>query len=922
LSNPRIIQNNGQRLYLKLVQGSGTGINQLTGDVLAGPGIGSQLATLLGVNSNVGTFGDSTHVPQFVVDAKGRILSVGNVAITGGGGSVATSMPIASTLSVLDNGSDMTTILNGIFTNAAYSGIIIDFSNPGAVTINGSVNCQGKTVRFAPGNRFTGTGRIYNHIHDSGLRQWCYDIGSSGAPALTVDPIGTTLSVISPWAFGMKDDGSDSSRALQATIDSCIRNGSKVSKIIIPTGTYTFSHGILEFLWNGSNYVSHMVTIDCETNFSEASGFGSVFDFTAVRNSFSLGIQAGKGSTINNIKIESGFVPPTVTTAYSFYTQNISSYTDGVSRDSQYSPHCGIVVDPFGPSVPSDGGYPGTDAYGNNWSTYYRGSSNGSTGVELENVFCYGYVVGLITSPSGGTVNAELLYARGLQFANYKWCVSGCQTQEKGNVVEFCQAWGEGYGIWTNNSYGNQAAGNWTLRYWNIAGYNVLFGSHNDSGYTPCFFQNIVAESIGSMGTMKTDQGSSFSDCQWNFVPYGSAGCYLSGQVKTTGFTHIGGSMKMYGTFHPITIDDSIGAIFFKDVSFETAPFFTTGYTRGNSSFKNCTVSGDIINPDDLQTVLSSSFSNTFSYGNVRINSGGRIYSISGSYPAMPLPLNRVSANYVVTIGLSGGYYQASISVPADEANRVFVGDTICASATAGGVLKILGTVLSIVGGTMVVQYINLSAFTSGNSYYLYVWLPLYNISFTGDITNTSNQISNVSVKDGTLSYLIGLGGLMLTKSIPVSDTFLSNLIRVTAYNSGTNIITLDKNATASTAKLLFTNTDAKPDPGTPSIVAGAAAGSGPTLSITKGNDKSMQVSFTQGSTPITGVLATVSFSLPFPGGYIPSIRFSPANSASAALNGATQIWMDAANTNSFTINTGSSALSNGVTYIWNIEAN
>jgi uncharacterized Zn-binding protein involved in type VI secretion len=60
-------------------------ITQLTGDVTAGPGSGSQAATLAASGVAAATYGDATHVPQIAVDAKGRITSASNVAITGGG---------------------------------------------------------------------------------------------------------------------------------------------------------------------------------------------------------------------------------------------------------------------------------------------------------------------------------------------------------------------------------------------------------------------------------------------------------------------------------------------------------------------------------------------------------------------------------------------------------------------------------------------------------------------------------------------------------------------------------------------------------------------------------------------------------------------------------------------------------------------
>jgi hypothetical protein len=63
-----------------------SGINQLTGDVTAGPGSGSQATTLATVNSSPGTCGDSTHVCQVTTNGKGLTTGQSAVAITGGGG--------------------------------------------------------------------------------------------------------------------------------------------------------------------------------------------------------------------------------------------------------------------------------------------------------------------------------------------------------------------------------------------------------------------------------------------------------------------------------------------------------------------------------------------------------------------------------------------------------------------------------------------------------------------------------------------------------------------------------------------------------------------------------------------------------------------------------------------------------------------
>ena len=78
---------NEQRCYTGLSWGncspsSGSGITQLTGDVTAGPGTGSQVTTLKTVNSSIGACGDSTNVAQITLNAKGLATSCTAVPIS------------------------------------------------------------------------------------------------------------------------------------------------------------------------------------------------------------------------------------------------------------------------------------------------------------------------------------------------------------------------------------------------------------------------------------------------------------------------------------------------------------------------------------------------------------------------------------------------------------------------------------------------------------------------------------------------------------------------------------------------------------------------------------------------------------------------------------------------------------------------
>lgn len=65
----------------KIIGGGGSGITQLTGDGIAGPGSGSQVFTLNTVNPNVGSFGSASSVATFTVNGKGLHTAAGSVSI-------------------------------------------------------------------------------------------------------------------------------------------------------------------------------------------------------------------------------------------------------------------------------------------------------------------------------------------------------------------------------------------------------------------------------------------------------------------------------------------------------------------------------------------------------------------------------------------------------------------------------------------------------------------------------------------------------------------------------------------------------------------------------------------------------------------------------------------------------------------------
>lgn len=64
--------------------GAAGGITQLTGDVTAGPGSGSEVATLAASGVSAGSYGSASLVPVLTVDAKGRVTAASTAAVSGG----------------------------------------------------------------------------------------------------------------------------------------------------------------------------------------------------------------------------------------------------------------------------------------------------------------------------------------------------------------------------------------------------------------------------------------------------------------------------------------------------------------------------------------------------------------------------------------------------------------------------------------------------------------------------------------------------------------------------------------------------------------------------------------------------------------------------------------------------------------------
>lgn len=104
-------------------QAAGNYITALTGDVTA-TGPGSVAATLATVNGNVGSFGSSTSIPNFTVNAKGLITAAGGNVVIAPAGTLT-----GTTLNATVVSSSLTSV--GTITTGTWNGTTIAIANGG-----------------------------------------------------------------------------------------------------------------------------------------------------------------------------------------------------------------------------------------------------------------------------------------------------------------------------------------------------------------------------------------------------------------------------------------------------------------------------------------------------------------------------------------------------------------------------------------------------------------------------------------------------------------------------------------------------------------------------------------------------------------------------------------------------------------------
>ncbi len=232
-----------------------TGITQLTGDVTAGPGSNSQVATLATVNSNVGSFGSSTSIPTITVNAKGLITAISGNSVNAAAGTLTgttlASNVVNSSLNTFGSAMILGTPASGTLTNCTIPASAITGTTLASNVVNSSLTSVGTLTSLGISGSVTLTSNTSQSITDT--------VAGGGWPQYFMRAAGGTIA--SPSTVGSSTilgqiigSGHDGGAYRQAGYILFTSNGT-VSSGIVP-GAITFH------TYNASGVDTLALTID------------------------------------------------------------------------------------------------------------------------------------------------------------------------------------------------------------------------------------------------------------------------------------------------------------------------------------------------------------------------------------------------------------------------------------------------------------------------------------------------------------------------------------------------------------------------------------------------------------------------------------------------------------------------------------
>jgi hypothetical protein len=178
-------------------------------------------------------------------------------------------------------------------------------------------------------------------------------------------------------------------------------------------------------------------------------------------------------------------------------------------RASQWSPACGIVIDPFGSAPPPDGGYPGM-------TRYYTSGEASSSNIIIENVEAQCFPAGIVVSPSTDTQLGDSITIRDCNLTYNTYPVTTCQSQNRAVHVQNCRI-GGCYVAVSTDVFGNQEGS-----FPHCSGLNVTYAKYlvsGSGGIGSGAIQDCAVESTFALGAWTGVFALDVRSCHIKLVP-------------------------------------------------------------------------------------------------------------------------------------------------------------------------------------------------------------------------------------------------------------------------------------------------------------------------------------------------------------------------------------------------------------------
>lgn len=695
------------------------------------------------------------------------------------------------------------TALQAAVDHAGVREIVFDEPGGADIQLTGTVTVPAtKVLSFKNGNRITGTCTLSGGIINADKTQQIF------ATTVTVVPSGSTSGFFSvKWYGAVGNDVADDTVPMQKSIDACIASA-KIGVVRIPYGQYMISKGLLVRRSTGPGQPGLFVTLSIIGEVY-AYDVGSIGASSAIRcthtDNFCIGIQKGKGCTVENLAIN-GRNNINFNSNYGDLISPSAVWVINGCRDNQYSPYAGIVIDPFGDNtVVSGDQYPGfTDMY-------TEVSNAGSTDVRIKNCFVRSFVVNACVSPNGTTQNAELIKIDDCTLETCRSAVSTGNTQTRTVWVRNLRVWQNTECVIDSVRYGGGGSPAELIGA-NIAGGVKYLTLNSTVGIPYAKFTDVYAESLFSIGGdfFNVTAGTQmwFTNCEIKLMGGEASSSPMTMLVRANMCSFVNCILAYYATGLTLAYPVDCRIMSVKDCKLSGV---FQDINNNPVMYKNCKVTGyfetqisnnEFVLPPDIEG------------GRMIVAAGGKVRNAYHERVYRNGPMITVVEAVDTAITLVNAT-TISFNVGAGNVNSVAVGDYVLlggnggttytdTTSTAVGRNFVLGKISAVDTGTNVVTVNNVSVsfvLTDSASYRFKVVAvcPVYK-THLGDITSGSPDITNVVGEGNSTTVTIVVGDFIVHPAFAQSPA-----ARVTNVSGST--VTVNKNASFSETEAAICST-------------------------------------------------------------------------------------------------------------------